>query len=111
MDVHAQLRGESACLADPVAHDGHRHNQQRRPGAEPLSRGADDSPLSQQQREELDGLAETHVVGQAGAEPDLVEEREPRQALELIGPQRTDETLGRIDHLERLRAIQPAEDR
>ncbi len=40
------------------------------------------------QREQLDGLAEPHVVGQAGAEPERGQERQPRHAPLLVRPQR-----------------------
>ena len=42
----------------------------------------------QQQRKDLDGLAETHVIGEAGAEPETADEPQPGDAGLLIGPQR-----------------------
>ena len=42
----------------------------------------------QVQRDELDGLAETHVVGEAAAEAELAHLGEPREAAALVGPQR-----------------------
>ena len=42
----------------------------------------------QQQRQDLDGLAETHVVGEAGPEPETADEPQPGDAGLLIGPQR-----------------------
>ena len=41
-------------------------------------------PLASEQREELDGLAEPHVVGEAGAEPQTVEEGEPAESPLLV---------------------------
>ena len=43
---------------------------------------------TKQQRQHLDGLAEPHVVGEAGAEPSPVKQIEPLHARLLIGPQR-----------------------
>ena len=40
------------------------------------------------QRQGLHGLAQAHVVGQAGAQPPAAEEREPGIAARLVGPQR-----------------------
>jgi len=42
----------------------------------------------EQQRQDLDGLTETHVVGEAGPEPETADEPQPRDAGLLIGPQR-----------------------
>ncbi len=42
----------------------------------------------QQQRQDLNGLAEPHVVGKAGPEPQLCKQMEPLHARMLIGPQR-----------------------
>jgi len=42
----------------------------------------------QQQRQDLDGLAEAHVVGEAGPKPETADEPQPGDAGLLIGPQR-----------------------
>ena len=49
----------------------------------------------QERREELDRLAEAHVVGEAAAEPAREEEAQPGDALLLVGAERPDERLRR----------------
>ena len=44
--------------------------------------------------EELRGLSEPHVVGEAGPETEITEEAEPPEPPLLVGAQLTDETLG-----------------
>ena len=39
----------------------------------------------QEKRQQLNGLAQTHVVGQTTSEPKSVEERQPRQTTLLVG--------------------------
>ena len=69
-------------------------------------------PLHQQQRQHLDGLAEPHVVGKAGPEPEPGQQVQPLHAGLLIGPQRarasagpgsTPAPSGRAQRLQRLR--------
>ena len=72
---HPQAGREAARLGDPVGEERRRRHQQAR--APPVSRVA---LQHGQQREHLDRLAEAHVVGQAGAEAELVEEVEPADA-------------------------------
>ena len=43
--------------------------------------------IGQHRRDDLSGLAEPHVVGQAGAEPDPPEERQPTDTTLLVRPQ------------------------
>ena len=57
-----------------------RHQQARRP----LTRAAP----HQQQRQHLDRLAQSHVVGEAGAEPEAGQQMQPLHAGALIRPQR-----------------------
>ncbi len=66
MDVDAQLRGEFRRFALPVADQRHRAHQERG------TCGPADTLL--EEREQLDGLAETHVVGQHAAEASRLEE-------------------------------------
>ena len=51
--------------------------------------------------EQLDGLAQAHVVGQAGAQPERGEERQPGDAALLVGPQLRGERGGRLDRGQR----------
>ena len=53
------------------------------------------------EREQLDGLAQAHVVGQAGAQPERGEERQPGDAALLVGPQLRGERGGRLDRGQR----------
>ena len=55
------------------------------------------APLHQQQRQDLDRLAEPHVVGEAGAEAEAGQQVQPAQAGLLIGPQRAVQGRARID--------------
>ena len=57
-----------------------RQNQQRRLAAVLLLQ-------DQQQRQHLDRLAQAHVVGQAGAQPQIRQEPQPIDARLLVGPQ------------------------
>ena len=50
--------------------------------------------LMQQQGEHLNGLAESHVIGQTGAKTQLGEQVQPGQSLTLIRPQRALQGLG-----------------
>ena len=45
------------------------------------------APPGDQERQDLDGLAETHVVGEAAAPRHLVEEAQPAETELLIGAQ------------------------
>ena len=76
--VHAQVRGEPRRLALPVADQRHRAHQQGRVGAGRLRRD---------ERQQLDRLAQAHVVGQDAAEAELAEEGQPGQPALLVGPQ------------------------
>ena len=75
-----QLRRETACLLDPVVDERSRHDRDRRARAIVLARDA----ARLEQREHHDGLAEPHVVGQAPAEAEAAQEREPAERLALI---------------------------
>src|SRR5205814_735851 len=86
----------------PVAEDGGRADEERRP-----LRAARPVPLDE--GEGLDGLAQTHVVGQAGSEPARAQEREPGVPAPLVGTQRALEPFGGGELLERGMALQASE--
>ena len=80
-DRGVQAGGEFLDLRRPVGQQrGRRHQQARRPGVARF--------LHQQQRQHLDGLAEPHVVGQAGAQAEARQQMQPARAGTLVGPQR-----------------------
>ena len=57
----------------------------------------------QHHRQHLQGLAQAHVVGEHPAEPAVPEQRQPAEAVDLVGPQRGVEPggqLGRLDPVE-----------
>ena len=58
--------------------------------------------------DDLDRLAEAHVVGETATEPQLAHARQPCQAPELVRPQLGDQGVRRRDRVERT-ARQPAE--
>ena len=84
--VDPQVRGEPGRLALPVADQRHRAHQQRGSGLRGL-RG--------DERQELDRLAQAHVVGQDAAQAQVAQEGEPRKPALLVGPQRPGEARGR----------------
>ena len=45
----------------------------------------------------LHGLAQAHLVGQDAAEPVVAQEVQVAQTLDLVGPQRGGEPLGRVE--------------
>ena len=65
-------------------------------------------PQHQQQRQHLDGLAETHVVGEAGAKPEPRQQVQPLHARPLIGTQRP-LVIGRVDARRPVRVAQRGE--
>ena len=75
--VHPEVRGEPRRLALPVADQRHRAHQQR--GVPP--------GLAGDERQQLDGLAQAHVVGQDAAEAELAEEGQPGQPALLVRAQ------------------------
>ena len=77
---HRQLGREPRDFCLPVAEQRCRHHHQRRPAITlPLQRA--------QKREHLQGLAQTHVVGQTRAEAQAHEQVQPADALGLVRPQ------------------------
>ena len=89
VDGDGEARREARGLLDPVLDDGGGADEERR--ADRLARLA----RRQEGREELDRLAEAHVVGEAAAEPAREEEAEPGDALLLVGAQAAQEGLRR----------------
>ncbi len=96
VDHHREVGREPGGLLVPVADDGHRADEQRRP---PLARRAR-LPFALDQCQGLDRLAQAHVVGQAGAQAPSSEEGQPGIAAELVGPQGAVEAVGRVEQLE-----------
>src|SRR5262245_63433440 len=98
-----QTWSEPLDLYPPVRHQRGRRDQQA--GA-PIS-VCDVAPLAlenDQKRDQLDGLAETHIVGEACTEPELGQQVQPLQAGELVGPQRRVERGAWIDSCGRVAA-------
>ena len=87
----AQRGGEPRRLGEPVEDQGARDDEQR--GGQPL--GGAPLPTRLEEREELDRLAEPHVVGQAAAEAEVLEEAEPAEPGPLIGAELALETRWR----------------
>ena len=97
--VHPQVRGEPRGLPLPRADQRHRAEDQRR--REWGGRGGGGVAVVALQRQQLHGLAQAHVVGQAGAEPERGQERQPRDAALLVGAQRGLEPRGRGQRFQR----------
>ncbi len=74
----AQPGREARRLVGPVEDERSRHDRHRRAAA--VAGGAP----RLEQRQHHDGLAESHVVGEAPAEPELPQEREPAERVALI---------------------------
>ena len=91
MDVDPQCRSECRRLVLPVSHHRHRADQQRR--RRPWVVGV----FPGLQREHLDRLAQAHVVGEAGAEPDAGHEGQVVEPALLVGPKGRQEVVGRGD--------------
>ena len=81
--MYPQVRGEPGRLPLPVADQRHRAHQQRRPAA-----------VRRDQREQLDRLAQAHVVGQDAAQAEPAEEGQPGKPSFLVGPQLAGEARG-----------------
>ena len=91
-DKRLQARREPCDLRGPVGEQRGRRDEQARPR---LIAGF--TFQHQQQRQHLDGLAEAHVVGEAGAEPEPGKQIEPLHAHHLIGPESGLERWAGID--------------
>ena len=79
-DLVLQRRREPLDLRLPVGDQRGRHDEQTGAGLALLFQG-------EQQGDDLNGLAQAHVVGQAGAQAELRQEVQPAQAAVLVGPQ------------------------
>ncbi len=76
-----QIGREALRFLVPVADDGHGADEQHRSPAIAF-------PVALDEGERLHGLAETHVVGQAGAQARTAQEAEPGVAAHLVRTQR-----------------------
>ena len=92
-DEQPQAGRKAFGLGRPVGHQRGGDDQQAGAARRRLLLAFDD----QQQREDLDRLAESHVVGQAGAESQPGEQVEPANAGLLVGAQIGLELVARID--------------
>ena len=101
-ELGAERRGEPVHLRFPVPQQGSRQNQQRWPGAAVLLQ-------NRQKRQHLDRLAQPHVVGQAGAEPQVRHEPEPVEARLLILAQDRLQVAARPGPVQALGASQTGE--
>ena len=81
VDVNAEAGREPRRFPLPVADQRHRADEQRR--TEPLRR-RHVLLLGDEKREQLDGLAQPHIVGEDPAEPEPVEVRKPADAALLV---------------------------
>ena len=96
VDGDGHRRREAAGLGLPVVDDRERADDEVR------ARSVDE--VGERGRR----LAEPHVVGEAAAEAEAVEESQPAEAAALVGPQLAGER-GRLDLLAQRRVGQPAE--
>src|SRR5436190_54015 len=83
---------------------GNRRASRARPGEEDRARrdherGKLAGSLLREQREDLNGLAEAHVVGEAAAHTRTLEPREPAEALLLVRAQHALELWRRRERL------------
>ena len=65
--------------------------------------------MHQQQGEHLDGFAQSHVVGEAGAESELRQQVQPADPDLLIGAQRAVQVPARVDPIQCFRGAQGAQ--
>src|SRR5258708_9228564 len=79
MDQHRQIRSKAGGFLLPVADDRGRADQQHRPAAVLIV-------LTLNERERLDGLAESHVIGEARAESPSFQKLQPLQTRSLEPP-------------------------
>ena len=80
---HHQVGRESLQLPPPVAQQRHRRHHQ----------GGRLQRIGQQGGDQLGGLAQAHVIRQAGPKPQSAQKHQPAQAPLLVGPQLTPERL------------------
>ncbi len=80
-DEHLQIRRKFPCLVEPIGHQAGRRDDQRR------LREIAARLLQRQQRQNLYGLAEPHIVGEHPAQAALAKQIEPGHALRLVRPE------------------------
>ena len=88
---HLEPGRELGSLLDPVEDQRARHNRQGR------SLGLAAVPPALEQGQDLDRLAQTHVVGEDSAEAEPLEVIEPAQPLALVRPQLAVEAGRRVE--------------
>ena len=99
----AQVGSEAARLLLPVEYERARNDDERRsPFVARLRRAP---PV--QQREHHHRLAQAHVVGEAPADAELLEECEPAEALALVAAQRPIERRRRVERTDAVEVAQP----
>ena len=98
-DQRLQPRREAFDFRRPVGEQRCRRHQQAR-----LRLRAVLALEHQQQRKHLDGLAESHVVGQARPETEFREQVKPAHAHLLVGPQRALQRVAGVDLRQALRS-------
>ena len=101
-DQRLQSRREAFHFRRPVRQQRSRCDQQAR-----LRFRAGLALENQQQRKHLNGLAESHVVGQACTQAEFGQEIKPPHAHLLVGPQGPFQRIAGIDLRQPLRAAQP----
>ena len=80
MDHDRKIGGEAGRLFPPVV--------DHRGGADQKHRSLDECmPIPLNEGQGLNGLAQAHIIGQAGAQPPFPQEGEPRITPDLVGPQ------------------------
>jgi hypothetical protein len=92
---HAKVRRESLGFSHPVEHERSRHDDDRWPRRTLCK-----------EREHLNRLAKSHVVGETAAEPELAQEVQPAEPFALILAQRADEVRPRVGRRHALEAVQ-----
>jgi hypothetical protein len=80
---YLEMPAETRCFGQPVGHEGGGDPQQMGPGAPLLLLAC--GLQAAQQGQYLDGLAQAHVIGQAGARAQVAEQVEPGQPVALAG--------------------------
>ena len=80
LNVHLQLRSEARQFAFPISHDGHRSHKERWTNL----RSTDLGSFVLQQSDQLNCLAQSHVVGKACTQSQSIKEDEPAESRQLI---------------------------
>ena len=96
-----RVLGRSGRFPAPVGNERGRHHQQT---------GGLVRFLDAQKRQQLNGFAQAHVVGQTGPEPQRIQKAQPVQPGLLIGAQGRPESVGRRHRCDQLGVEQLAGD-